>query len=67
MMDRHYNDQLSLALVSDWVGVSESYLSKMFVKEVGVNFHDYITRIRIEKAEQMIFSGMKIYEIGRTV
>jgi two-component system response regulator YesN len=54
-------------LVSQWVGVSESYLSKLFVKETGENFLEYVTRIRIEKAVMMMNSGMKLYEIGEKV
>lgn len=67
LIERHYAAPISLSLVSQQVGVSESYLSKVFVKETGENFSDYVTRIRIEKAKQMLYSGMKIYEVGETV
>lgn len=67
MIERHHAAPISLSLVSQQVGVSESYLSKVFVKETGENFSDYVTRIRIEKAKQMLNSGMKIYEVGESV
>jgi two-component system response regulator YesN len=67
LIERHYAAPISLSLVSQQVGVSDSYLSKVFVKETGENFSDYVTRIRIEKAKQMLYSGMKIYEVGETV
>lgn len=63
----HYEKPLSLSLVSEWVGVSESYLSKLFVKETGENFIYYVTKYRIHKAMQMLDSGMKLYEIGEKV
>lgn len=67
MIERHHAAPISLSLVSQQVGVSESYLSKVFVKETGENFSDYVARIRIENAIQMLNSGIKIYEVGERV
>ncbi|MFD0677533.1 MULTISPECIES: response regulator transcription factor [unclassified Paenibacillus] len=67
LIERHYAAPISLSLVSQQVGVSESYLSKVFVKDTGENFSEYVTRFRIEKAKQMLYSGMKIYEVGESV
>ncbi|MFD2615042.1 response regulator transcription factor [Paenibacillus gansuensis] len=66
-MERHYREPISLGQVSEWVGVSESYLSKQFAKETGENFIDCLTRIRIEKAAQLMESGMKLFEIAEQV
>lgn len=66
-MDTHYSEPISLASVAEKVGISESYLSRLFVKETGVNFIDYITNVRVEKAILLIKSGMKVYEIAERV
>lgn len=66
-IEKHYAEPISLSQVAEWIGVSESYLSKRFVKETGTNFVDYLTRLRVEKAKQMIHSGMKLYEVGENV
>ncbi|MFH5183893.1 helix-turn-helix transcriptional regulator [Paenibacillus sp. TAB 01] len=54
-------------MLAHWVGVSESHLSKMFVKEAGEKFIDYLTRIRIQKAKELMGTGMKLYEISERV
>jgi two-component system response regulator YesN len=66
-IDRHYGDGITLTLVGNWVGVSESHLSKLFVKDAGVKFIDYLTRIRIQKAKDLMGTGMKLYEISESV
>ncbi|KRE90266.1 hypothetical protein ASG89_08160 [Paenibacillus sp. Soil766] len=66
-IDAHYHEPLSLSDVSEWVGVSESHLSKQFTKETGENFIAYVTHIRIEKAIQLMWGGMKLFEIAEKV
>ncbi|GGH12994.1 response regulator [Paenibacillus segetis] len=63
----HYHEPISLTLASEEAGISETYLSKLFSKEMGETFVEYVTRIRIEKAIGMMYSGMKLYEIGEKV
>lgn len=66
-IDTHFHEQISLSDVSEWVGVSESHLSKQFMKETGENFIVYVTNIRIQKAIQMMWGGMKLFEIAEKV
>lgn len=66
-IDRHCHEPISLAAVSEAAGISESYLSKVFAKESGETFVEYLTRRRIDKAIEMLGTGMKIYEIGEKV
>ncbi len=59
---------LSLQTVSDHIGVSKNYYSKEFKEATGVNFIDYITRLRVEKARNLyIYTDLKIYEIAEKV
>ncbi|RED63427.1 response regulator transcription factor [Cohnella phaseoli] len=66
-IERHLQEPISLAMASEVVDVSESYLSKVFAKETGETFVEYIMRKRIESAIQMMGSGMKLYEIAEKV
>ncbi|WP_256757129.1 response regulator [Cohnella sp. WQ 127256] len=66
-IDRHYHEPISLSRASEAAGISESYLSKIFAKETGETFIEYIARKRVEKAIQFMSSGMKIYEIAEKV
>lgn len=50
----NYNRQISLDDVSREVDISPYYFSKIFKEETGVNFIDYLTNIRIDKAKDLL-------------
>ena len=61
-----YNERLSLERVAAEAGVSACYLSKLFKKEVGVNFKQYVIRVRMEKAKLLLSIGrLNIGEVAR--
>ncbi|MDR6884825.1 two-component system response regulator YesN [Bacillus sp. 3255] len=67
-LDLHYMEDVNLALISEMVGVSESYFSKQFTKEVGCNFIHYLTNLRIEESKRLMKrKGYKITDIAETV
>jgi Response regulator containing CheY-like receiver domain and AraC-type DNA-binding domain len=64
----NYHQDLTLKMVSDYVGLSESHFSNLFAKITGENFIDYLTKLRIEKAKELLSTtNLKIYEIGLQV
>jgi len=65
---KNYHSDISLTAVAKEVGVNSSYLSRIFVKEVGCSFMDYLTKVRLEAAlEYMKNSNLKIYEVAEKV
>jgi len=68
-IDRNYaRDQLSLQDVADEVNVSPSHLSKVFSQETGQTFIEYLTRVRIRKAMELLQStDDKSYAIAHQV
>lgn len=59
---------LSLASVAEKFHINASYLSRLFKKEMGVNFTEQLTKIRIEKAIRLLQeTDMKVYKIGEAV
>lgn len=55
---------ISLKEVSDYVGLSSSYLSDLFVKQTGKNFKTYLDNFRFDYAKKLLkFSDMTIYHI----
>lgn len=59
---------LSLSSVAEEVGLSSSYLSRLFSEEVGESFNDYVTRLRMEKAAYLLKNmNLKIYEVAEQV
>ncbi len=67
-MEDHYMDNLNLAFMAEIVELSESYFSSLFVKETGESFIQYLTRIRIKKASELLKgSNLKVYQIADKV
>lgn len=50
----HYREEISLDSVAERVKVTPSYLSRLFKKEIGINFQDYLTDVRMEKAVELL-------------
>jgi two-component system response regulator YesN len=49
-----YAEDLSLQAFATEHNVSLSYFSRLFKDEVGMTFSDYLTRVRIEKAKELL-------------
>jgi two-component system, response regulator YesN len=45
---------ISLEFIADWVNLSPYYISKVFKEEVGVNYIDFLTDCRMEKAKTLL-------------
>src|ERR1041384_6930413 len=64
----HQGDDLSLGQVAKAVNTSTFYFCKMFKKATGVNFTDYLSRVRIEKAKNLLLNpNLRISEIAYEV
>ena len=53
----HYSEDISVQVVGSKVGLSASYLGSLFKKETGTSFHQFLTKIRLNRAEDMLRSG----------
>ncbi len=68
-LDSHYAEPtLSLEAVAAAAQISPGYLSRLLKLETGFSFVDYLTRVRINKAVQMMSDpAVKIYEVAEAV
>lgn len=67
-LESNYSKDISLTEVSDVIGVSANYFSKIFKKEVGINFVDWFNQLRIEKAKDILLKNTyKVYEVAEMV
>ncbi|WP_138493093.1 response regulator [Paenibacillus pinistramenti] len=67
-MERNYASEISLADVSNYVGLSKNYFCKLFKQETGDNFINVLNKIRIEKAKLLIMQpDSRVKEIAGKV
>ncbi len=68
LSDNFVNPELTLRVAADYVGLNEKYFSSKFTKETGMTFSVYLTRLRLQKARQLMdTTDLKVYEISDRV
>ncbi|UOQ86939.1 response regulator transcription factor [Gracilibacillus salinarum] len=64
-IETHYADNITFQQFADDHHVSLSYLSREFKLQTSMNFSDYLTNYRIEKAKELFENGFtKTVEVG---
>ena len=53
-IEDHYDSKISLTDIADYVGLSSSYLCRVFKEETGVNINTYINNLRMAKAVRLL-------------
>lgn len=67
-VNTRYADQLQLSDAADAAQVSAAYLSRLFSEHLQTSFIDYLTELRVEKAEKLLrTSRMTIKEVSFAV
>ena len=57
-LDEHYTDpKLNLQTLSEMFSYNYKYVSKMFVRTVGMHFHEYLTDLRLSNSVRLIENG----------
>lgn len=65
LIEEHYQDDLSLATVARQVGMSAFYFCKKFKQTTGMNFTHYVSRVRVEKAKNLLLNlNYRVSEIA---
>lgn len=62
-----YDREISLQFISGFVHLSKNYFANLFKKEVGESFLEYLTRIRIDNAKELLRQEMKTGDVGSLV
>jgi two-component system response regulator YesN len=64
----HFQQDISIKDVADYLHISESYLSRLFKNETNYTFVEYLTYFRLKKALELLpDKKTKIYEIAYLV
>ncbi|MBO5070664.1 MAG: response regulator [Roseburia sp.] len=63
----HFADDLTREDVADAVFLSSAYFSRLFKQKAGLNFIDYLTTVRMQKAIELLATNMKVGDIAKKV
>ncbi len=64
-IDAHLCERISITDVSEYLELDRTYFGKLFTKEIGVNFSEYVRRRKTDSAENMLlYSEKNIGEIS---
>jgi two-component system, response regulator YesN len=58
----HLGEKISLTEVADHLHLNSSYFSRMYKKETGEGFVEYVTRVKMEKAIELLDHSIKSVE-----
>lgn len=68
-LKNHFMDQeVSLEHYAKLLNMSTNYLGAIFYKESGMKFKDYLSKLRIERAYQLLkYTPLRVYEVAEQV
>lgn len=62
----NYTQNINMACVANQVSVNYTYFSQKFREHTGLNFNDYLKRLRLDTAKKLLSDGYyKVYEVAR--
>lgn len=59
----HFGEPISLRMIAEEIGVSGSYLSRIFHDETGLTVTDYLNTIRTDEAKRLVEEGVALKEV----
>ncbi|MCE3203879.1 response regulator transcription factor [Paenibacillus sonchi] len=67
-VEQHLHEQLTMAEVAGRIHLNASYFSVLFKEQTGVPFSEYLSRLRIQRAKELLLqTSLPIVEIGERV
>lgn len=67
-INNHYNQDISLALLSNRFNLSEQYISRLFRKVTGVTLINYLNAVRINQAKRLLLeTSLKVTDVSKRV
>lgn len=67
-VEENYSEEITLKKMADMVYMNSFYFSGFFKKHTKINFKEYLTKVRMEKAEYLLkTTNLKAYEVAEKV
>ncbi|WP_239619074.1 response regulator [Cohnella mopanensis] len=64
----NFNQEITLKQAAETVFINPGYLGKLFKKETGLSFHDYLNKVRIDKAKELLLTTNQfVYQVSERV
>ncbi|MFB9327056.1 response regulator [Paenibacillus aurantiacus] len=64
-IDRYYFEDIKISMFTEKYYLSREYLMKLFKQQYGVGIHEYMQKVRMDKAKELLGDpGLKIQEIA---
>ncbi|MCR4733475.1 MAG: response regulator [Treponema sp.] len=61
----HFKKNINMAMVANHVSVNYTWFSEKFKEHTGLNFNEYLKRLRLEEAKSLLEKGCyKVYEVA---
>ena len=65
--NNYFNPDINLKRVADIFGYTEKYFSHLFKSEFNINFTQFLTELRIQKAVDKIEKGeVRVFELAKS-
>ncbi|MBP3963845.1 response regulator transcription factor [Paenibacillus lignilyticus] len=67
-IQERFHEDISLQQIAQYLELTPNYLSVLFKKELQMNFSEYLNRIRLEKAKELLLgTNLRSYEVAQQV
>ena len=66
-IDCNYNKNINITTISQHLHYNRTYLGRKFKKYTGDFFNDYLDKVRIAKAKELLQKGYKVYQVAEMV
>jgi two-component system, response regulator YesN len=66
-IEKNFSKELTLQDVAEYVGMNPTYFSLLFKEEMQISYIKYLTKLRIERAKDLLKEGNKVADVSERV
>ena len=68
LINQNYNKDISIKTVANMLNLTPNYLGYLIKSELNMSFNDYLNKIKIKKAKELLKAGnLMVYEVAEKV
>lgn len=66
-IDEHYGEEIGLTELAEYLHMNPTYLSMLFKDYVGMSYIKYLTKVRMDKAKELLRDGYRVTVVSEMV